>query len=121
MKINELLESLEFNGSDYVKEINGGKELDFDLVEDLVYFMNNDDDTYRRHVYPSIVKCIHGIEKKKQVNPLLFKSAALESYKNYRNKFPISELPSTLDEKLTNEVCVKIHEEVCKHIEEGKL
>lgn len=117
MRIIDLLESTK-NELEPEKDKYG---LDYDLSEDVVYFMNNDDDTYRRHVYPTIVKCLRQLEHKKQSKPSIFKTAALESYKNYIRKFPeIRELPDTLDEELTKSICDKLHEEFCKHSEEGK-
>ena len=58
MRINELLEAKKFDDSDFVKDTEGNREIDYDLTEDLVFFMNNDDEVYRRHLYPSISKCL---------------------------------------------------------------
>ena len=118
MRIKELLESQHFNDSEFLDE---KYELAFDLAEDLSFFMNNDDDTYRRHVYPSIVKCLRVLEQKKQPNPMMFKTAALESYKNYTKKYPIRQLPESLDDELIKEVCKNFYEEICKHVKEGKF
>lgn len=117
MRIIELLESKQ----DELDPEKNKYGLDFDLSEDVVYFMNNDDDTYRRHVYPTIVKCMKQMKDMSQLKPSIFKTATLESYKNYIKKFPqIRELPDSLDEELTNEICDKLHEEFCKYADEGK-
>lgn len=118
MRIKELLESQNFNERDFLDE---KQELAFDIAEDLSFFMNHDDETYRRHVYPSIIKCLNIIEQKKKPNPLLFKKAALESYKNYTKQFPIRQLPESLDDELVNEVCKQFYEEICKQVEEDKF
>lgn len=117
MRIKDLLESKAHDFSEYVDAEQG---LTYDLAEDLVYFMNHDDDTYRRHVYPSITKCLDLLDSKKETSPGLFKTAALESYKNYCQQYPIRELPSSLDEKTLKEVCKLVHEEVCTHKSDGK-
>lgn len=119
MRIVELFEG-HFKDLDFVKQESDKRELDYDLVEDLIYFMNNNDDVYRRHVYPIIVKCIHSIESKTPTSPSLFKDAVINSYKKYITEFPIRELPSTLSNKTFKEVCTKMHEEVCQHAKEGK-
>jgi prolyl oligopeptidase PreP (S9A serine peptidase family) len=120
MRIQDLLEGQNFDDLKWV-EIKGDKrEPNFDVADDLMFFMNNDDDTYRRHTYPSIVKCINFRESKKKTSPDIFKAAVEESYKNYLKKFPLRELPSSIDEKLCKETCDKLHEEVTQHITDGK-
>ena len=44
MRIRELLENKFFKDLDFVKSTEKGRELDFDLIEDLTHFMNYDDD-----------------------------------------------------------------------------
>lgn len=117
MRITDLLESQNFDESDFISEKG---ELDYDLVEDLSYFMNHDDDTYRRHVYPNIVKCLHSLEKKKDTNPSIFKNSVVESYKQYIKQFPIRQLSDELDDKTLNNVCKKFYEDLVKHVDEGK-
>jgi hypothetical protein len=119
MRIVELLEE-NFDDSNFVKQNSDKKELDYDLVEDLIHFMNHDDDVYRQHVYPSIVKCIHGIKSKTPTGPGIFKDAVIKSYDRYIVEFPIRELPQALSKKTFKEVCTKMHEEVCQHAKEGK-
>lgn len=120
MRIRELLEGKEFNDIDFIRRDGENQELDYDLAEDLIHFLNNDDTIYRRFVYPAVHKCIESIKSNKKVNPSIFKSAALEGYKNYVQKYPIRLLPNDLDEEVCNEVCKKMHEDLCKHVEEGK-
>ena len=122
MRIQELLENQKFSDLDKLVDKTDDQHdgLDFDLIEDLVFFMNNDDDAYRRHVYPSIVKCVNSIKQKSPTKPSMFKLAALECYKSYSKKFPVRGLPTSLEEKQVQEICEKFHEEVCKHASEGK-
>lgn len=120
MRITELLEGKNFKDIDFVKKTQKGNEIDFDLVEDLAFFMHNDDDTYRRHVYPSIAKCLEYTKQKKKTSPVMFKTAALESYKNYLKEYPIRELPDSLDSKMCKEICEKLHNEFKEHHNDGK-
>lgn len=120
MRINELLEGKDFDDLEFVKDDEDGKKIDFDLVDDLVFHMNNDDDTYRKHVYPCVAKCLHAIKNKQKVNPAIFKSAATESYKSYLSEYPLRELPDELDTKTLKSVCKKMEEEVLKHHSDGK-
>lgn len=120
MRINELLESKKFKDEDFVKHGESGREIDYDLAEDLIFFMNNDDDIYRRHVYPSIHKCLERINSGKDSSPSVFQDAVRESYKNYIERYPIRELPEDISDKQLVEICEKMLEEVCTHHEEGK-
>jgi len=120
MRIKELLENNNFKDSNFVNLQDGKREINYDLSEDLAFYMHNDDDTYRRHMYPAISKCIESIRSNKKVNPDIFKLAVQESYKNYIKKFPIRELPDDISEDVCKEICSKIHEELCQHYEEGK-
>lgn len=119
MRIKDLYESKTYNFDDFIdKESDNG--LSFDLSEDLVYFMNHDDDTYRRHVFPSVTKCLNRIRENKKTTPLMFRQATIESYKDYCKKFPIRVLPDDLDNDTLTSVCKLIHEELCTHESDGK-
>ncbi len=121
MRIRELLEGKFFKDDDFVTKTEKGREINYDLAEDLIYFMNHDDATYRRHMYPNITKCIDISERKKKPAASIFKKAVEESYKRYIKEFPIRELPEDIEEELCNEICDKIRETVCKDIADGKF
>ena len=122
MKIIELLEGRNFKDLDFVKPVGdeGRRELNYNLSEDLMFFMNNNDDAYRKHLYPAIVNCIKHHDSNKDFNSKIFTKAVNECYNMYIKEYPIRELPQSLDDKLIKEVCEKIHEEVCQHITDGK-
>ena len=118
MKIEELLEGKNFKDINFVKSVGdkGEREFDFNLPSDLIFFMNNDDEAYRRHLHPVISKCI----SKKNTSPEIFANAVKECYNMYVKEYPIRELPKCLDDKQLKETCDKLHEEVYQHIEDGK-
>lgn len=120
MRINELLEGKDFKDLDFVKDNEDGREIDFDLAEDIVFHMNNNDDVYRKHVYPSVTKCLALIKGKKKGSPDIFRDAATESYKSYIKEYPLRELPDELDEKTLKEVCKKMYDDVHKQHSDGK-
>ena len=120
MRITELLEGKIFKDLDFVKQSGDKRELDYDLVEDLAYFMNHDDDVYRRHVFPVVAKLIDGHSSKTKFTPDIFKPVVEKSYKLYVSKFPIRELPENIEDKVCKEVCSKLHEEITQHISDGK-
>lgn len=120
MRIQELLEGKKFDDLEFVTKENGKRSINFDLVEDLIHFMNEDDDVYRRHTYPAIANCLNKISAKRKSDTKTFELAVKESYKIYTRKYPIRELPDDIDSKMCEQVCSKIHEEVLKHISDGK-
>ena len=120
MRIQELLESFNFKEEDFIKHVGDKQEIDYDLVDDLLHFMNNDDSVYRRHVFPAVIKCIDLIKVKKPTSAKLFSIPIGECYKEYIKKFPIRELPQNIDKKTLKDACDKMHEAVCNDIKEGK-
>lgn len=120
MRIKELLEGTRFKHDDFVEQDGDNRKLAYDLVEDLAFFMHNNDDIYRRHLYPEIVKCLKITKANGKVSPSIFANAATESYKAYIKEYPVSHLPDELDEKTCNKVCEKLHDEFKTHHEEGK-
>ena len=120
MRITELLEGKKFNDLDFIKKDGDKNTIDFDLVEDLIFFMNNDDDTYRRHVYPAVASCIECLENNKNTGASMFKEAVVNSYNNYIKKYPVRNLPDNLEGKLFKETCEKFYEEICTQHSNGK-
>jgi hypothetical protein len=120
MRIHELLEGRFFDDSKFIKHTADGRELDYDLSEDLIHFMHNDDNVYRRNVYPTIAKCIDLVKAKKPTDLKLFRNAVEESYKEYVKQFPVKELPHKLENKMCEEICDKMHEDIIQHIKDGK-
>jgi hypothetical protein len=120
MRIRELLEGKKFNDLDFVKQDEEGTDINYDLIEDLAFYMHNDDDVYRKLTFPSVSRCIESVKNKKELNPNIFKSAVEESYKKYIKKFPIRQLPDSLDEEQCLEVCKKLHDDFRKDYDDGK-
>lgn len=121
MRIRELLEGKKFNDLDFVKKGEDGEGIDYDLTEDLVFYMNNDDDVYRRHVYPTVAKCIDKLESNQSFKSSLFTNAVKESYRTYIKQFPVRHLPQDIDDEICKEVCEKMHEEICQSHSDGKF
>lgn len=120
MRIRELLEGSTFKSDEFVDKKGDKREINFDLAEDLMHFMHNDDDVYRRHLYPVLADCLDDIKDKKPTNKKVFKKAVESSYKLYVKKFPIRELSDDLNEKTCEKVCEKLHEEFKEHVSDGK-
>ena len=87
MRITELLEGREFDDLEFVKKDGDKEGVNFDVVEDLVYFMNHDDDVYRRHLYPAVNNCVECVKSNRKTSPAIFAKAVEESYKQYIQKY----------------------------------
>ena len=121
MRINELFEGNLFKDKDFVSpKEGGGREINYDIVDDLTHFMHHDDHAYRRHLYPIIARFLDLRERKITPKASIFKPAAEQCYEVYTKKFPIRELPDNIDKELCEKVCNKLHEEILDHIADGK-
>jgi len=119
MRIQDLLEGKNFDDLEFVKQDGDKKEISYDLPDDLIHFMHNDDHAYRRHLFPAIARCMDQMSSKKPTNMNVFKPAVMHSFKLYADKFPIKELPNELDEKMCERICNKMHDDVIKDIKDG--
>lgn len=120
MRIRELLENTEFNDLEFVKKNGHSNELDYDLVDDLIHYMNEDDEIYRRHLYPVISDCVRKMDANRKIDSSIFKNTVAECYKSYVKKFPIRQLTDEIEDETLEETCKRMYEEMCKHYEEGK-
>jgi hypothetical protein len=119
MRITDLLENAHFKSEEFIKQTEEGNEINYDLVDDLVFFLNNDDNVYRRCLLPAVHKFIDARKEKTEVKYTIFKSAVEKGYKLYIKEYPIRELPDDIDKKVWKEVCKKLYEEVSKDLEDG--
>lgn len=120
MRLRELLEGKFFKSEDFVTATPEGRQINFDLAEDLIHFMNHDDHTYRRHLFPVIAKVVNMHKENRSPKPSFFKAAVEECYKSYAQEFPIRELPASLDQEQLDEICSKVRDQVMEHIADGK-
>ena len=120
MRITELCENINRELDKPTKDPNDPYDLGFDVKEDLVFFMNHDDQAYRRHTYPAILKTKDILESGKKTDYKLFDKAVRECYDMYQDQFKGHKLPENLDQMLIDEVCQHIHEEECEKIKNGE-
>jgi hypothetical protein len=91
------------------------KDLGYDLKDDLVFFMNNDPEFYRKKYYPTMLKFDEYFKEGKMVGPRGFEKLVREAYAIYQNKFPVEGLESTLESEMCEEICNFIHEQETKN------
>ena len=94
-------------------------ELTFDLAEDLIYFMHNNDDFYRKNFFPVIRLCKKNFDQGNNFSHRVFKPVVEKAYGIYQKEFPLRELRDSLEEEMIEEVCKKIHEAEMLNMREG--
>jgi hypothetical protein len=119
MRITDLLENAHFKSEEFVKQTDDGTELNFDLVDDLVFFLNNDDDAYRRYLLPAVHKFIDKQNAGEDLKCTIFKTAVADGYKRYTTEYPMRELPNDIDKKTWKAACKKLFDDVSKDMEDG--
>ena len=119
MRINELCESIDRELDKPAYNPDDPHDLGFDVKEDLAFFMNHDDDVYRRHTFPAILKVKDLVEAGKPTDYSLFGKTVEECYNLYQDKFKGHKLPEVLDQALLDEVARKVYEEELERIKNG--
>lgn len=106
---------------DILKSLNEASEpkLEFDLKDDLVYYMNNDGQFYRRQYYPFLLSFKKAVDAKKSITPAAFESLVRQGYEEYTKKFPHPLIKKDIDEDFCKEMCESLYERELAHIEKG--
>ncbi len=107
MKIFEVINIDNFNAEEY------------DVVEDLIFFMNNDPVFYRQDYYPSMLKFMHCNKTGKQFESSNFRPMVKKAYKMYHHKFPVKNLKKDINLEMLDEICSKIYENELENIKTG--
>ena len=112
------IDKVGFN-KDPSKDINDDDEYTFDLAEDLIYFMHNNDDFYRKNFFPVIRLCKKNFDQGNNFSHRVFKPVVEKAYSMYQKEFPLRELRDSLEQDMIEEVCKKIHEAEMLNMREG--
>ena len=107
MKITEVINLEKFNADEY------------DIKEDLIFFMNNDPIFYRKMYYPSLLKFRDAYKKDNNFDCEEFAPMVSQAYKMYQKKFPVQNLKSSLDKTMLDEICSKVYEQELENIKMG--
>ena len=93
-----------------------GPQIDFDLHDDVMFFMRNDPEFYRKEYYPFVSKFERHTKNGGSAGPAAFKKLVNVGYKQYYSKFPSDGLEDTLEPEDVQEICKKLHAEELEHI-----
>lgn len=100
--------------------VKGNTPLEYDLKDDLKCFMQNDPTFYRKDYFPVMNKFKKYIKLGKIVHPRAFESLVTRAYEQYKQKFPVEGLESTLSKEMCEDLCESLHEEETNYIKDGK-
>lgn len=87
---------------------NEDNKIDFDLADDVIYFMNNDPEFYRKEYFPFLHKFNRHCDNGKQVSPKAFFPVVSKAIEQYKTKFPIHGLEEALNDNQIVEICEKL-------------
>lgn len=96
------------------------KDVDYDLHDDLIYFMNADPEFYRQSYYPVQTNFQKHCSAGKSINPMAFKNVIQKAYESYKKKFPLPQLEEQLSEDQVKDICEKIHSQEIEAYENEK-
>lgn len=120
MRFAEFYENVRFDELEYTKQTPEGREVDYDVINDLIVFINNYDPFYRSKVIPLIAACVDLRNQHKKISIDLFKPVVKEGYKLYCAEYPIRELPDQLDDADLKKACSALLKDLSDEISAGK-
>lgn len=102
-----------------VINLDGFNAEEYDIVEDLIFFMNNDPGFYRHEYFPSVMKFRDCNKSGIKFESDKFKPMVEKAYKAYYRKFPVKNLKDKIENETIDEVCSKIYETELENIKQG--
>lgn len=96
------------------------KESKFDLDDDLIFFMHNNDDFYRRNLFPVLKVCKNKFDHGGGFSHRMFKPIVMKAYEAYKKEFPLRELTDSLEEEKCEAIARKIYETELGNMKDGK-
>jgi hypothetical protein len=88
---------------------NKNNKIDFDLADDVIYFMNNDPNFYRKQYFPFLTKFQNHCDQGKQVSPKAFLPIVKRASEEYQKRFPIQGIEEAINDGQLQEICEKLH------------
>lgn len=95
-------------------------KLDFDLQDDLIFFMNNDPEFYRKDFHPFLTKYNRHCDAGRQVSSRAFFPLVKRAYEAYQNKFQVEQLDVDLPDDQLKEICETLNGQCRQNYQEEK-
>lgn len=90
---------------------------DFDVVDDLIHFINNNTEFYKEVYYPVVQKFANGQKYNMPLSKSLFVPVAKKGYEVYKQAYNLDDLPEQLSIEDLNDICTKLYDQQIKDIE----
>lgn len=95
-------------------------EFKFDLGEDLVYFMHNNDNFYRKNFFPILKVCKNKFDAGRGFSHRIFKPVVIKAYEEYKKEFPLRELEDKLEDSIYEKISRQIYETELGFMRDGR-
>ena len=96
------------------------KREDFDLADDLVFFMRNDPQFYRQDYHPFMQKFNRHCNAGRSVSAKAFMPIVKNAFERYKNSFPVEGMEDALTDQDLKEICEKLSGEETNHYHKEK-
>ena len=96
------------------------KREDFDLADDLIFFMRNDPQFYRKDYHPFLQKFNRHCDAGRTVTAKAFVPIVKHAFECYKNSFPVEGMEEQLREKDLKDICEKLQSEETQFYHEEK-
>lgn len=96
------------------------KREDFDLTDDLVFFMRNDPGFYRQQYDPFLQKFNRHCDAGRSVSAKAFIPIVKKAFESYKNSFPVEGMEQHLSNEDLEEICNKLQGEEANFYHEEK-
>jgi hypothetical protein len=97
-------------------------KVDYDLVSDIIMFMRDDTEVYRKHLFPAIVTAYDRLDSNQPLNAKMFIAAVQAAYPEYYALYKTDEpgLKSQLERKDLVDTCRAIKRMVINQHSKGE-
>lgn len=92
------------------------EELDFDLIDDLIHFINNNTEFYKSVYYPVVQKFHNNHKYNLPLDKSVFVPVVKQAYDVYKKAYNLDNLPAQLDMQDLSDICTKLYQQ-----EEGEI
>jgi hypothetical protein len=91
-------------------------KLDFDLQDDLIFYMKSDPVFYRKKYFPCVEDFKQKLMSKSEPNSLFFSSVVKDAIEEYSKKFDLPEVKEKLGPEDLKGICIKLKDDVIYNI-----
>ena len=92
-------------------------DIDFNIVDDLIQFINNNTEFYKEVYYPVVRKIENNYKYNLPINKALFVPIVKRAYEVYKDVYDLDQLPSSLKPHDLSDVCNQLYQQEADKLE----